>query len=103
MSKEKDIHPSKQQTSKFQPCPDNCVPTQQFSSVLAVKWAYRWEVFRRLKALDIQCQCSTNEPLLVYLNSATTVMQVWSVVKQFNASRQELVEMLDNCWQLEYR
>lgn len=73
---------------------------QQPSRILTVKWAYRWEVFRRLKALEIQCQCSTNEPLLVQLDSPQTVVQIWSVVRQFSASRNDLISWLDRCWQI---
>jgi len=68
------------------------------NSILAVKWSCRWDVFRRLKALDIECQCSTNEPLLVNLHSPVTVVQVWSVLKQTNASRNELIDWLNHCW-----
>lgn len=70
--------------------------------ILPVKWAYRWSVFRRLKELNIDCQCSTNEPLLVHLDSLATLMQVRSVLSQFSASRQDLVSRLDNCWQAKY-
>lgn len=72
------------------------------SLILEVKWAYRWDVFRRLKALGIDCQCSTNKPLLVHLESPTTAIQVWSVVRQFSTLRHELVDWLDNCWHVEY-
>lgn len=69
------------------------------SRILPVKWSYRWDVFRRLQALDIECQCSTNEPLLVSLYSPTTAIQIWSVLRQFNASRCELIDWLDHCWE----
>ncbi len=68
--------------------------------ILAVKWSYRWDVFRRLQALGIKCQCSTNEPLLVDLHSPTTIVQIWSVLRQFNASRDDSLDWLDRCWQL---
>lgn len=69
--------------------------------VLAVKWAYRWDIFRRLTALGIDCQCSTNEPLLVNLHGPTTAIQIWSVVRQSSADRQQLISWLDNCWYLQ--
>ena len=75
----------------------------QKPSILSVKWAYRWSVFRRLQELNIDCKCSTNEPLLVDLDSLTTLMQVRSVLSQFSASRQDLVSRLDNCWQVKYK
>ena len=71
---------------------------QQPNRVLTVKWAYRWDIFRRLQALEIDCQCSTNEPLLVNLDSPTTLVQIWSVVRQSTANRQQLIDWLDNCW-----
>ena len=71
---------------------------QQPNRVLTVKWAYRWDIFRRLQALEIDCQCSTNEPLLVNLHTPTTLVQIWSVVRQSTADRQQLIDWLDNCW-----
>lgn len=75
---------------------------KQPSRILPVKWAYRWDVFRRLKALGINCQCSTNEPLLVDLYSPTTLVQIWSVLRQSSAKRQQLIDWLDNCWYVQY-
>ena len=69
------------------------------SRIVEVKWSCRWEVFRRLQALGIKCQCSTNEPLLVYLHSPTTIIQVWSVLRQCGASRRNLIDWLENCWE----
>jgi hypothetical protein len=83
------------------PEPQNHLSTDPKSlskSILGVKWSCRWDVYRRLKALEIECQCSTNEPLLVSLHSPTTAIQVWSVLRQFNLSRSESIDWLDNCW-----
>ncbi|MEL6928592.1 MAG: Asr1405/Asl0597 family protein [Cyanobacteria bacterium J06600_6] len=74
---------------------------EQSKREIGVKWAYRWEVYRRLKSLGIDCQCSTNEPLLVNLDSPTTLIQIWSVVRQSNVERGQLVNWLDNCWDLQ--
>ena len=78
----------------------NCNLSAQLKREIGVKWAYRWEVYRRLKSLGIDCQCATNEPLLVNLNSPTTLVQIWSVVRQSNVERVQLVDWLDNCWNL---
>lgn len=78
----------------------NCNLSAQSKREIGVKWAYRWEVYRRLKSLGIDCQCATNEPLLVNLNSPTTLVQIWSVVRQSNVERVQLVDWLDNCWNL---
>ena len=75
---------------------------QQPSRILTVKRTYRWDVFHRLQELGIECECSTNKPLLVHLNSPTTIVQISSVVRQFTASRQELIDWLDDCWQVKY-
>ena len=76
-------------------------PTNQpFEREIEVKWAYRWEVYRRLKSLGIDCKCSTNEPLMVNLDSPMTSIQIWSVVKQSNIEREQLIDWLDNCWNL---
>lgn len=73
---------------------------EQSKREISVKWAYRWEVFRRLKSLGIECQCATNEPLLVNLDSPTTLIQIWSVVRQSNLERVQLVDWLNSCWTL---
>lgn len=80
----------------------NSLASQQTRKVIAVKWAHRWEVFRRLQALEIDCQCSTNEPLLVNLDSPTTLAQVWSVMRQSTAQRHQLVDWLNDCWSMNY-
>jgi hypothetical protein len=48
--------------------------------------------------LEIDCQCSTNEPLLVDLDSPTTLIQVWSVIRQSTAERHQLIDWLNGCW-----
>lgn len=74
----------------------------QISRVIEVKWAYRWEVYRRLKALEIDCQCATNEPLLVDLHSPTVLVQIWSVLRQAHLVRDRELNWLNNCWSVEY-
>jgi hypothetical protein len=69
-------------------------PTQ----VLQVDWSDRWSVYYRLQDLGILCHCSANKPLQVELYSPTSLIVLWSVIKQHSASRQELVEWLDDCW-----
>ena len=75
---------------------------RQPSRILPVKWTCRWDVFHRLQALGIECECSTNEPLLAYLDSPTTAVQIRSVIRQFSASRHELIDWLDSCWRMKY-
>ncbi|MEM8718532.1 MAG: Asr1405/Asl0597 family protein [Cyanobacteria bacterium P01_G01_bin.39] len=82
--------------------PNFAVENQNNCPVLAVELAYRWDVYRRLQDLEIDCQCSTNKPLLVDLHSPTTVAQVWSVIRQSSAERHQLIDWLNNCWCVSY-
>ncbi|MFH7025827.1 MAG: Asr1405/Asl0597 family protein [Heteroscytonema crispum UTEX LB 1556] len=66
--------------------------------VLEVSWADRWVVYHRLQQLDIPCWCETNQPLKVAVSSPAVAIQLWSVVRQFTASRQDLISILQFCW-----
>lgn len=68
---------------------------------IAVTGIDRWEVYRRLQDLDIPCQCSTDRPLQIEISSPIAAIQVWSVVRQIATPRQELVEWLEGCWQIQ--
>ena len=68
--------------------------------VIKVEWSTRWQVYYRLKALEIECSCQSNQPLQVYPNNPQTAIQLWSVVKQCTAERQELIDWLNQCWQI---
>ena len=61
----------------------------------------RWQVYRRLQALEIPCQCAAYQPLKVPLQSVVMTIQVWSVVRSVIASRQTLSAWLEACWQLD--
>lgn len=58
----------------------------------------KWQIYQRLQELNIPCKCSTNQPLRVDARSTTDAIQLWSVMKQFNASRPELIDWLKQCW-----
>lgn len=64
-----------------------------------VNQADRWQVYQRLQELDIACECYINQPLKVDIHSPTAAIQLQSVIKQFTADRQSLVEWLECCWQ----
>ena len=66
---------------------------------LEVNWADRWQVYQRLQELDIRCWCETNQPLKVEIGNATAAIQLWSVMRQFTISRQEMICILEYCWQ----
>lgn len=69
------------------------------SQIVTVEWSERWQVYHRLKALEIECSCCINEPLQVAPNSPQEAIQIWSIVKQVTNNRQELVNWLHKCWQ----
>lgn len=58
----------------------------------------RWNVFHRLQALSIPCQCACGQPLQVKITTATTAIQVWSVVQQFTSPRACSIDHLNRCW-----
>jgi hypothetical protein len=62
-------------------------------------WVDRWQVYQRLQELDIPCWCETNQPLKVEISNVTTAIQLWSVIRQFTISRQEMIYTLEDCWQ----
>ncbi len=66
--------------------------------VVEVNWSDRWQVYQRLRELDIPCWCETNQPLTVQIDNAYTAIQLWSVIRQFTASRQVLIWALEVCW-----
>ncbi len=70
------------------------------SQIIKVEWPDRWPVYYRLKALEIECSCQTNQPLRAAPSNPQTAIQLWSVVKQFTANRQDLIDWLNQCWQL---
>ncbi|MBD2419100.1 hypothetical protein H6G54_15615 [Anabaena cylindrica FACHB-243] len=71
--------------------------------VVEVNWADRWQVYQRLRELEIPSRCETNQPLQVQITSPQVVVQLWSVVRQFTASRQELICTLEQCWHSRYQ
>jgi hypothetical protein len=77
-------------------------PTQ-LTQILPVDRIQRWEVYYRLQSLEIDCQCGVNQPLEVNDQSPLDIMQIWSIVRQMRSSRQELLDCLENCWQLPER
>ena len=68
--------------------------------VVEVNWADRWSVYHRLQELEIPCQCAMEKPLTVQVTNPTASLQIWSVLRQIEASRQELVQQLESCWQI---
>lgn len=73
----------------------------QYSDVPGNETALRrWQIYHRLRELEISCRCAAHQPLTVELNSAIAAIQLWSVAKQVATSRLELVDWLERCWRL---
>ncbi|MDB9465933.1 Asr1405/Asl0597 family protein [Dolichospermum circinale] len=71
--------------------------------VIDIDWADRWQVYQRLQELDVICVCETNQPLMVEINNPTAAIQLWSVIQQFSASRQDLIKNIENSWRIRYQ
>ncbi len=70
---------------------------------VGVDWADRWQVYQRLQELEIKCWCEPNQPLRVEIDNPLAVVQLWSVMQQLTASRQELICYLEHSWKSRYR
>ncbi|MBD2363178.1 hypothetical protein H6G36_18630 [Anabaena minutissima FACHB-250] len=62
--------------------------------VVEVNWLDRWQIYQRLQELDVPCWCEANQPLKVEISSPVAAIQLWSVIRQFTASRQDLISTL---------
>ncbi|ELS03774.1 hypothetical protein Xen7305DRAFT_00034980 [Xenococcus sp. PCC 7305] len=70
------------------------------SQNVTVEWSERWQVYHRLQSLEISCSCRINEPLQAAPDSPQQAIQLWSIVKQVTSNRHELVDWLNQCWQM---
>ncbi|NJM96427.1 MAG: hypothetical protein HC800_03750 [Phormidesmis sp. RL_2_1] len=59
----------------------------------------RWQVYHRLQALDIDCQCSSFQPLQANIQSPTEAIQLWSVVRCASASKEMLAQVIQQSWE----
>ncbi len=71
---------------------------QELMDPVQVNPISRWEIYYRLLDLAIPCSCQTGQPLRVHIHNAQAAIQLWSVVKQATASRDEQVDWLNSCW-----
>jgi hypothetical protein len=78
----------------------NDLDLQTTGDMLEIECCDRWSTYQRLQELEIPCSCSYYQPLKVQISSVKSAVQVWSVVRKFQVSRQVLVTHLDYCWQL---
>ncbi|QZZ20722.1 hypothetical protein J5X98_26460 [Leptothermofonsia sichuanensis E412] len=66
--------------------------------LLSVSRCDRWQASQRLQALSIPCYCSSDGLLVVEVDSPLDILQLRSVVHQLTASRVELIDWLERCW-----
>ncbi|CEJ46096.1 Asr1405/Asl0597 family protein [Umezakia ovalisporum] len=66
--------------------------------VLQIPLCDRWGICQRLQELMIPCCCHSDGSLRVQVNNLLEAILVRSTVIQFLASRHELVEWLERCW-----
>ncbi|NEO31951.1 MAG: hypothetical protein F6K36_16240 [Symploca sp. SIO3C6] len=77
-------------------------PSFGFVQVINVPRSERWLICYRLQELMIPCWCRADGSLCVEVNNSIAALLVHSTLKQFLASRQELVDWLERCWQQEF-
>jgi hypothetical protein len=75
-----------------------CSASDSEPQLISVPQGDRWRVHRRLQELSINAWCPTGGQLQVEVNTHVEAAQVWSVVRQFSASRTTLVVWLERCW-----
>jgi hypothetical protein len=74
------------------------ISNTQGTQVLELSWADRWQVYRRLQELGIPSWCEANAPLRVEISNPLALLQLWGVLRQLTASRQEMIGILEGCW-----
>lgn len=67
--------------------------------VVNVPQTLRWQIHRRLQELMIPCWCPADGSLRVEVNHGVAAVLLRSTVQQYVASRQELVNWLEQCWE----
>ena len=65
---------------------------------LQIPLGNRWQIYHRLQELMINCSCHADGSLRVQVNNLQEAILVRSAVRQFIASRCQLVEWLETCW-----
>lgn len=67
--------------------------------VLTISRCDRWQACQRLQELGIPCDCRADGHLHVEINHPIVLLQVRSVIQHITASRAELIDWLNRCWQ----
>jgi hypothetical protein len=71
--------------------------------LVSVQRIDRWRIYHRLQELTIPCWCLEDGSLRVEVQTSTNALLLRSVVQQFVAPRQEMVNWLERCWDEEMR
>ncbi|MEH2461724.1 Asr1405/Asl0597 family protein [Nostoc sp.] len=66
--------------------------------VLQIPLSDRWRIYHRLQELKIKSYCPADGSLRVQVNNLLEAILIRSIVMQFLASRHELLEWLERCW-----
>ena len=74
-------------------------PDAFVSQVAKVSRGDRWLVYRRLQELKISCWCPADGSLWVAVDSCIDAILVRSTVQHLMASRPELLDWLERCWE----
>ncbi|WP_404784489.1 Asr1405/Asl0597 family protein [Altericista sp. CCNU0014] len=67
--------------------------------IVAIAQPDRWQVCYRLRELQIPCTCPADGTLRVAVDHAIALLLVRSTIQQFTASRRDLLDWLERCWQ----
>ncbi|MBD2385233.1 Asr1405/Asl0597 family protein [Cylindrospermum sp. FACHB-282] len=76
----------------------NCSYVALGDQVLQIPLSDRYSIYHRLQELMITSSCLPDGSLHVQVNSLLTAILVHSIVMQFLATRQELLDWLEHCW-----
>lgn len=66
--------------------------------IVEVTGLERWQVYQRLRELEIPCWCATGQPLRVEIRTPAAAALLWSVFRQLQAPRREQISWLEHCW-----
>lgn len=68
--------------------------------IVQIPLGERWQIFHRLQDLMVPCWCPDDGSLRVEVNSCRDAILVRTIVQQFMASRPELIDWLERCWNI---
>ncbi|MEB3336967.1 MAG: hypothetical protein VKJ46_05850 [Leptolyngbyaceae bacterium] len=88
------LSPANPDTSQMDSQPINGSGTH----VVSVPRIDRWRIYHRLQELMIPCWCLSDGSLRVEVQDGMGALLLRSVVQQFLASRPEMVNWLERCW-----